>query len=869
MRLLFTFIFLISHFSFLISMAQTLTGRAPSQVSVGEQFRLSYTINTQDVRGFRAGRIPDGFEVLMGPSTSTQSSFQMVNGHTSSTSSVTYTYILVANKNGTFTIPAAHVTADGKSIESNEIQIRVTGQSQQSSGGGSQSGYSQRRQAQSPADELRPAGSAITGGDLFIKVSASKRHVIEQEPILLTYKVYTLVGLTDLSGKMPDLKNFYTREVPLPTQKSFSVEMLNGRPYKTVTWSQYVMFPQQSGKLEIPSITFNGIVVQQNRNVDPFEAFFNGGSGYIEVKKQIKAPGITIDVDPLPARPANFMGGVGTFNISAQIDQIDVKANDPVKLRVIVNGLGNMKLLKQPEVKFPKDFDKYDAKVTDKSKLTTNGLEGSIVYDFLAVPRHAGKYEIPPIEYVYYDINERQYKTIITEGFTLNVAKGSGSGNVSAYTAQEDVQLLNSDIHYIHTGNTRQHAAGELFFGSAEYWIILSSFFAVFVALLVIFRHRAIENANIVKQRAGRANKVAVKRLKQANKLMKAGQSGAFYDEVMRALWGYVGDKLNMPVEQLSRENISQQLSSHQVSDEVTQQFLSALDECEFARYAPGDATGNMNKVYDTALSALAQIASTMKKSGKKAANMAVVIALLLTSSFLPLTSYAVTKAQADSAYQQEQYQQAAQIYEKLLKRGESADLYYNLGNAYYRMDDITHAVLAYERALLLSPGDADVRFNLQMARSKTIDKIVPESEMFFVTWYRSLVRLMSVDAWARTAIVALLCAMLLVLVYLFAQRIWLRKVGFFGGVLFFVVFVAANIFGYQLQQSLLHRTGAVIIRSAVSVKSTPSQNGTDLFILHEGTRVNIIDDTMRGWREIRVADGKSGWIELKDIEVI
>ena len=242
---------------------------------------------------------------------------------------------------------------------------------------------------------------------------------------------------------------------------------------------------------------------------------------------------------------------------------------------------------------------------------------------------------------------------------------------------------------------------------------------------------------------------------------------------------------------------------------------------------------------------------------------------LLPLSSFLLPRTYAATKAQADSLYTAERYQEAAQQYEALLKQGESADLYYNLGNAYYRMDDITHAVLAYERALLLSPGDADVRFNLQMARSKTIDKIVPESEMFFVTWYRSLVHLMSVDAWGRMAIVSLVCALLLVLVYLFAQRVWLRKVGFFAGLLFLVLFLASNVFGFQLQQSLLHRTGAIIIRSAVNVKSTPSQNGTDLFILHEGTRVNIIDDTMRGWREVRVADGKSGWVEIKDIEVI
>ena len=279
--------------SAVVSWAQTLTGRAPGQVAVGEQFRLTYTVNTDDAKGFRAGAIPDAFDVLMGPSTSTQSSFQMVNGHTSSSSSITYTYILSANKNGSFTIPAAHVTAAGKNISSNELHIKVSGQAQQ--------GGTQRQ----------------------------KQHVREQEPILLTYKVYTLVGLTQLNGKMADLKSFYTREVPLPQEKQFHIETLNGKPYRTVTWQQYVMFPQATGKLEVPSITYEGIVVQQNRNVDPFEAFFNGGSGYVEVKKQIKAPGITIQVDPLPQRPANFSGGVGSYSISATLDHTEVKANDP------------------------------------------------------------------------------------------------------------------------------------------------------------------------------------------------------------------------------------------------------------------------------------------------------------------------------------------------------------------------------------------------------------------------------------------------------------------------------------------------------------------------------------------------------------
>ena len=367
-----------------------------------------------------------------------------------------------------------------------------------------------------------------------------------------------------------------------------------------------------------------------------------------------------------------------------------------------------------------------------------------------------------------------------------------------------------------------------------------------------------------MKQRAGKANKVATKRLKKASRLMKEGKQGEFYDEVLRALWGYVGDKLNMPVEQLSRENISLQLSAHKISSETIQQFIGALDECEFARYAPGDATGNMNKVYESAMTAITQIATTMKKGGR--APFAVLVVFLLA---VPMMAGAVTKTEADSAYAQEHYQKAAQQYEQLLKKGVSAELYYNLGNCYYRMDHITLAVLNYERALLLSPGDKDIRFNLQMARSKTIDKIVPESEMFFVTWYRSLVNLMSVDGWARMALISLVAAIFLALAYLFANLVWLRKIGFFGGLFFVMIFLASNLFAWQQKKAFVFRSGAIIMRSAVNVKSTPSKNGTDLFILHEGTKVNITDATMRGWKKIRVADGKEGWIETKEIEII
>ena len=840
------------------AMAQQITGKAPSQVAVGEQFRLTYTVNTDDVSGFRAGNIPDAFDVLMGPSTSTQSSFQMVNGHTSSSTSVTYTYILSATKNGSFTIPAAHASVHGKTVHSNELHIKVSGTAQQgrSNGGG---------QPSQGGGQMRAAGSHISGNDLFIKVSANKSRVHEQEPILLTYKVYTLVDLTSLSGKMPDLKSFYTREVPLPQEKSFKIESLNGRPYRTVTWQQYVMFPQTTGKLEIPSITYDGMVVLQNRNVDPFEAFFNGGSGYVEVKKEIKAPGLTITVDPLPARPTNFSGGVGTFNLSAQLDKTEVKANNPVNLRIVVSGSGNLKLIKQPVVNLPKDFDQYDAKIEDKTKLTTNGIEGSMVYDMLIVPRHQGKYDIPPVEFTYFDIQSNSYKTLRSQPFTLNVAKGDGSSSVSSYSSEE-LKQLNQDIRYIKTDNTRLRAVDEFFFGSTFYWISLAVLLAVFISLFIIFRHRAIENANISKMRGKRANKVAVRRLRVADKLLKAGKQSEFYDEVLRALWGYVGDKLNMPVAQLSRENISQQFSERGVDEATLSQFLGALDECEYARYAPGDPRGNMNKVYDAAIQAIMKIEDFLK--GKKHIRRSAVTLVLLFVS-ISLSASTVTRQQADSAYAQEHYQQAISDYETLLKQGVSAELYYNLGNAYYRTDQMPKAVLNYERALLLSPGDADIRFNLQMARSKTIDKITPESEMFFVTWYRSLVNLMSVDAWARTALIALAIAIILALAYLFSDRIWLRKVGFFGALLLVVVFLLSNLFAFHQKRKLTYRTGAVIMTTSVPVKSTPSKNGTDLFILHEGTRVTITDNSMKDWKEIRVDDGKEGWIETNKIEII
>lgn len=854
---------------------------APQRVAVGEQFRLQYTMQTTDVNGFRTGNIPDAFEVLMGPSKSTQQSFQMINGHTTSSSSVTYTYILSAEKNGTFTIPPARAKVDGKDAVSSSIKITVSGKAQnpQSQQGG---GMHQQRGAQ-----VRPSGSHITGNDLFIKVSANKQRVHEQEPILLTYKVYTQVELTQLEGKMPDLTGFHTQEVPLPQQKSFHLESINGRPYRCVTWSQYVMYPQMTGKLEIPSITFKGIVVQENLNVDPFEAFFNGGSGYVEVKKDIKAPSMTIQVDPLPAKPTGFSGGVGHFSISATQDQQKVKAGDPVNIRVVVSGNGNLKLIKQPELSVPKDFEKYDAKVTDKTKLTEQGLTGSMIYDFLIVPRNQGNYEIPAIEFTYFDTSANAYKTVKTSPIKIEVEKGDGrKGDVVDYSQKED-----KDIHPIHEIGIKLSEPDKYFFGSQTYMILNALALIVFIALVVIFRKRAMEMANVALVKGKKANKVAGKRLKKAARLMGQGKASEFYDEVLRALWGYVSDKLSMPISELTRENIAERLGSRNVDSDIINSFLEALDECEFERYAPGDPAGNMQKTYDKAVSAITNIEEGMKLRKKTAQSSASPLSmiLLMIASFSFTTLYAQNEktavkveteetraeaaynkvTEANVAYQKGNYQEAIRLYNEALTRYQSADVYYNLGNSYFRSDDVTHAVISYRRAMLLAPGNKDIIHNLTVAQSKTIDKVPVSDEMFFVSWFRSVLGIMSIDAWAYMALVSLIVSLLLFLAYLFADNMIIRQVSFYVSVILIVLFLIGNIFAWVVKDNAQNSMGAVIVSPAVTAKNTPATGASDVFVIHEGTYVTVVDNTLKGWVQIRLDDGREGWMASKDLEMI
>ena len=579
----------------------TFTASAPDVVAVGDQFRLSYTVNTRNVKDFRAPSI-QGFEVLMGPSRST--SVNIVNGNRSE--SMTFTYILMATKEGEYTIPGATLSAKGIQMISNSVKIKVLPEDKTATNsGGSQGNISGR------------SGTSISNSDLFVTSTLSKANVYEQEALLLTYKIYTVVDLRGFDNvKLPDFKGFHSQEVELPTNRRWGLEHYKGRNYHSTIFRQFVLFPQQAGKLTIDPARFDASVSVVQEVDDPFEAFFNGGANSFQVRKTLTTPKLTIDVKALPSgKPEGFSGGVGTFNISSSINSTQVKTNDAITVKVVISGTGNLKLVSEPEIKFPEDFEIYDPKVNNQFRLTNSGLSGNKVIEYLAIPRNAGTYKIPPVQFSYFDIKTQSYKTLSTEEYVVQVEKGEGDATqtIANFTNKEDLKILNEDIRFIKQNEVTLSPKGVFFFGSTGYWLFYLIPGILFIAFFIIYRKQIAANANVARVRTKKANKVAVKRMKLAGKLLASNQKDAFYDEVLKALWGYISDKLNIPVSRLSKDNIEEELQKVGVQAELIKEFLNALNQCEFARFAPGDPNQAMDQVYKASLEVISKMENSIK----------------------------------------------------------------------------------------------------------------------------------------------------------------------------------------------------------------------------------------------------------------
>lgn len=595
----------LSTFSAFANEAVNFTASAPDVVPNGSPFQLVYTVNASS-KDLRVPEMPD-FDVVAGPFTSQSRSMQIVNGNMSSTVTIRYTYTLVPKKEGTFTIAAASIVVDKQKYQSNSLSIKVLPAEETTS----------TQQSSANNNQQVTVSQQITNENLFILPIVSRYKIREQEYTLVTYKIYSKVDLVDIqSPKFPDFKGFMVQEIDLPQNKRISLENYKGKNYNTVILRQYLLYPQKSGTLKIDPMTCDAVVRvrSQARVQSIFDNFFDS---YQDIKKSLSTVAVKIDVSPLPAPvPTDFSGGVGKFTLSSNINKTELETNESLTVQLKISGNGNMKMIKNPALKFPPDFEVYEPKVSNDFSNTTSGVTGTKTIEYLAIPRHAGKFTIPAMSFSYFDVASQSYKTLTTPTYELEVKKGSSAsgGVVNNFTNKEQVQLLASDIRYISVDDFEIKPLSSFFFGTWQFWFWLIAPLLMTVLLIVFFRKKARENADLALMRNKKANKVARKRLKVAAKNLKIGNKEIFYNEVLKALWGYVCDKLSMPLADLNKENVASRLRDRNVTDEKIAEFIELLNDCEFARYAPAEDVKEMDKVYEKTMTLITELEQMIKK---------------------------------------------------------------------------------------------------------------------------------------------------------------------------------------------------------------------------------------------------------------
>ena len=581
------------------------TASAPSTAILDKPFQLVYSINANG-RDMRAPEMTN-FEVLAGPFESHSSSMQIINGKSSSSVSVSYTYTLQAQKTGTFTIPSASISVSGQKYTSNGVSIKVL--PADAAGSKSQGGQSGGN-----------AGAQnISNENIFIRTSVSNANVYEQEAVLVTYKLYTLADVVQcVNKKMPDFNGFMKQDIEQTQNKQFSYENFNGRNYGTVVLYQVLLHPQRSGVIQIEKANFEAVVRVQNRTTarSIFDDFFDS---YTNVSKSIVAPATKITVNSLPAnKPASFKGTVGRFTLNSSISSQEVKANEAVTVKINIAGTGNMKLIKNPDIKFPESFEMYDPKVNNNFKTTTTGVSGTKTIEYLFIPRHSGDFEIPSAEFSYFDVKEKTYKTLRTPAYNLQVLKGEGNESAtvvgSSYIDKQDVKQLGKDIRYIQTEKFDLLKEEEPIFGTITGWLMYLIPLLISLALFIVFRKQAKDNANLDLMKTRKANKVAVKRLKLAQKLLKEGKKDSFYEEVLKAVWTYLSDKLSISSASLTKDRVVDELTTRGVDEVLINQFTAILNTCEFARYAPNSGQQEMGNLYAETMEAISQLEELVKK---------------------------------------------------------------------------------------------------------------------------------------------------------------------------------------------------------------------------------------------------------------
>lgn len=596
----------------------TFYAQAPRQVSVGQRFYLTFTVN-QEGTGFISPEIQH-FDVLSGPNMQTSSQFQSVNGRITQSVSYSYTFILAATEPGTFTIPQASITVKGKRYQSNTVTIMVVGQAQQKAQGQS-----------NPRGGQVDASSA--GNDIFLKAVADKSNPYLGEQIIVTYKLYTPTNRIRINpaGQSPAYPGFWAQDLMKDLQQYPQyTETVNGKKYIVAEIRKEALFPQKTGTLTVAPFEQDVVYSVKVKGKSPFaddpffsnDPFFknffddsNFGFDYQNVEKTLKSNPLTVQVKPLPQqnKPIDYSGAVGQFSFKPSIDKTKLKANEAITLKLTVAGSGNLNLIEKPAINFPPDFEVYDPKITDNIHSTTSGISGSRTFEYLVIPRTAGTFKIAPVQFAYFDLGKKDYVVSSSPEYTITVLKGDGTAATGLSVVKEDVKYIGNDIRHLMDVPIALHPVGVHFFGSLSFWILLALPFVLFVVFIIFWRKHLKANSDLGLVRKRRATRIATQRLKKAKSLLTSQNQEAFYIEISQALWGYISDKFNIPLSELSMDTASDSLESRKVAPEMTQRFIQTLQNCEFARFAPGDKEKNMETLYNEAIDVITHTEEQLK----------------------------------------------------------------------------------------------------------------------------------------------------------------------------------------------------------------------------------------------------------------
>lgn len=862
---------------FQMSAQNVIRVEAPDVVAVNEQFNVTFIIEGEKSPSDFQWSSGDDFQLVWGPQKGSSSSIQIINGKRSSSHQTTFTYILIPKATGTFQLPAATALLSGDRISSTQASIQVV-----SDGASSSQSSGQNGGKSSGGGQTSSTGSGeISSNDLFMRLSLSRTEVVIGEPITATLKIYQRANVVGFeNAKFPTFNGFWSQETYVPNNIEFKRESLDDKIYNTAVLRTYVLIPQQSGTITIDPaelVCLVNIRTAPSTSNSLFDSFFQ--DEYRTIRKRVTTPAVKVKVNPLPAgQPASFGGGVGNFGISARLTTDNLKIHDAASLVITVSGRGNVALLEEPKVNFPPDFEVYDTKTTENTDKSNGGTSGSKSFEYPFIPRSHGDFTIDPVEYSYYDVNAGKYVTLRTEPLHVKVAKGKGGDSTPVTTVnsgveRKDVKSLADDIRFIFTGKPGLSGSGSFFVGSVFFWILLALMILGATSVYLAFRKVAAMRADVAGTKNRRATKMAQKRLKQAGEYLDKNLYIAFYEELHKALIGFVSDKLNMDMSEISKDNIASALTEGGVSEEQTKAFTDLLDACEFARYSPDGGNEAMRSHYDAALKVISSIDSGLKTGGKSLRKVVTVVTLLLSLG----ASMNIQAKDLDSlwtagvqAYTDGKFSDASAAWTSIEESGQkSAKLYYNLGNAWFKQGNYPKAILNYERALRLDPSYSDARYNLEFTSNFVQDKIEPVPEFILKSVARKVCYVMGSNAWAVIFLVLLAAALVMGLLFLLGSSVGKRRAGFYCGIVLLLLSAGALSFSIWQKSDSVKTDTAIVMSPVSSVKSSPSSGSSkDLFVIHEGTKVTILDE-VGSWKNIALADGRQGWITSNELEVI